>query len=239
MGILLTSKLKKDIIEWDVHNWSKVLNYWQPILDRFSDKAEVKVLALAERNGGLSLWLALQGFKPICSDVGGPTQMAREMHSAHGVQKLVVYEDVNIFDIPYDDETFDLVICKSVIGGLKTDPGDPSTRTIANQSLALEQVFRVLRKGGYFLGAENTRGSLFHKIVRVASGKKVGWRHLSNEEIDELFENFKSVKQKGYGYFGTFYPLSLINSLANVLDTVISGIFPRRWLYISFIIAQK
>ena len=43
----------KDIIEWDIKNWSKALYFWKRYLPK---QKEVQALAIGERNGGLSLW---------------------------------------------------------------------------------------------------------------------------------------------------------------------------------------
>ena len=44
-----------DIIQWDVKNWSKALDFWE---NHYSAKAGMKVLALGEREGGLSFYFA-------------------------------------------------------------------------------------------------------------------------------------------------------------------------------------
>ena len=53
-----------DIIGWDVNNWSKSLDIWQPFLDEM----EKSVLVVGDRQGRLSLWFALNGHKVFCSD---------------------------------------------------------------------------------------------------------------------------------------------------------------------------
>ena len=47
-------------IGWDVRNWSRALAFWQRHLD---DSHPRRALALGERGGGLSLWLASQGIE--------------------------------------------------------------------------------------------------------------------------------------------------------------------------------
>ena len=77
-----------DIFEWDVANWSKCLPYWEPWLTRL-DKDTARILALGERDGGLSLWFALQGFKVLCTDYHIPGELARLSHERWMVQDRI------------------------------------------------------------------------------------------------------------------------------------------------------
>lgn len=229
----------QDVIEWDVFNWSKVLNHWAPELMKYTEIGG-KVLCLGERNGGLSLWFALQGFDVICSDYGGPRKEARAMHERYGVSHKIEYADVSIFEIPYADNTFDIVACKSVIGGLKLNYKDKSTRTLQNQKLAVEEVRRVLKPGGLFCGAENMRGSWLHMTARkLLKGDKIGWRHLNVAEFGELFHEFASSRFRFYGFLGTYYGKKTINKISSGIDRLLSRILPNSWLYIGFVLARK
>jgi hypothetical protein len=59
----LTSTNRTDIIQWDIENWSKCLDFWDDNIDLKSPK---KVLALGERQGGMSLYFGLNGHQVIC-----------------------------------------------------------------------------------------------------------------------------------------------------------------------------
>ena len=227
-----------EIIEWDILNWSKALAFWKEYLPM--PGSNTRILALGERNGGLSLWLGLQGFNVICSDFGGPTKRAREIHAGNQVSSLIEYADIDIFKIPYQDNYFDLIICKSVIGGLKGKRNDPATRTLENQKRAIEEIRRVLKLKGTFLGAENTRGSYVHQLARRAlKGSKIGWRHLTLAEVKWLFGSYSNLQMIPYGFFGSYYPSKLVNRVFAQFDSFLSRYFPDRWLYLTFIAARK
>src|SRR3989442_9075535 len=100
-----------DIIEWDVINWSKCLDFWEPMISGIP--ATARILALGEQNGGLSLWLASKGFMVICSDAPQPSIRARTIHLRNGVASRVFYMGVDAFRMPFQDNSFDVVICKS------------------------------------------------------------------------------------------------------------------------------
>lgn len=235
----IDKELNQAIIEWDIQNWSKTLVYWAPVIETVN-KTNAKVLCLGERNGGLSLWFALQGFKVICSDYGGPREEARRLHLKYGVSDLVEYEDLNIFSLPYASDTFEIVACKSVIGGLKLDYKDRNTRTLDNQKLAVDEVRRVLRPGGFFLGAENMKGSWMHRLGReLLKGKKIGWRHFRMKELKWLLQDFTHLDILFHGFLGTYYPIGGLNTVFDKADSLFSRFLPDDMLYIGFIRAIK
>ena len=50
-------EILKDIVQWDIKTWAKALPFWE---NNFTIKKEMKALAIGEREGGMSLWLALK-----------------------------------------------------------------------------------------------------------------------------------------------------------------------------------
>lgn len=235
-----TKQVIADCIQWDVYNWSQALHYWQPVLTGIKNKEERKVLCLGERDGGLALWFALQGFQVVCTDIYGVTPQAEQLHKSYSVSKDITYDSVDIFQMNYPAERFDIVVCKSVIGGLKTTYSDPTTRTLDNQKRAIREIRRVLKKGGFFLGAENLKGSKLHQYYRKkVKGKKIGWRHLSRTEVEWLFSDYEVFKHKSFGFLGTFYPSKVLNRVFFYFDWLLSRLFSPEWLYIDFLIAQK
>lgn len=230
----------KDIIGWDVPNWSVALSYWQPWLD-CTTGAKQRVLVLGERNGGISLWFALLGFRVLCSDLGVPNEPVLRMHHRWGVGDRIEYAAVDVFDIQFPDASFDIVACKSVIGGLSSVYSDRSTRTIPHQRLAVNEIHRILKPGGVFCGAENLRGTVLHMLMRrVRHGRKLGWRYLRGAEVRWLFEDFARCEQQAYGFLGTHWGnLFGLNTMCARFDRFVSPALPFEWHYISFIRARK
>lgn len=238
--LLFNKTILKDTIQWDVRNWGQALVYWQPIIDSIKDKKNKKVLCLGERDGGLALWFALQGFQVTCTDIFGITDTAKELHQAYKVSDRIVYNEVDIFHIHYPSEHFDIVVCKSVIGGLKTTYSDSKTRTLDNQKLATTEINRILKKGAYFFGAENLKGSVFHQYYRKkVKGNKIGWRHLSRTEVEWLFSDYSLFKHRSFGFVGTFYRQDILNTFFFRVDQLASFVLPSNWCYIDLLIAQK
>jgi SAM-dependent methyltransferase len=153
-------------------------------------------LELGARDGGFSLYLAEKGFRVVCSDLQGPTESARKLHAKHGLTDRVTYQAINATDIPFGDESFDVVIFKSVLGGIGTFLDYAAMQT------AIREVYRVLRPDGLLLFAENQRGSRFHQKARslfVPWGNR--WYYLSLQEIDDLLADFSFRETKTYGFF--------------------------------------
>jgi 2-polyprenyl-3-methyl-5-hydroxy-6-metoxy-1,4-benzoquinol methylase len=107
----------RDFIDWDVRNWSAALDYW--LARTRKDLSKCYALELGSRHGGLSLWLALQGARVICSDIRPPTDSAKQRHRKYGVADRIQYQIVDATDIGYENE-FDVVAFKSLLGGLGT-----------------------------------------------------------------------------------------------------------------------
>ena len=229
-----------EIFEWDVDNWSKCLPYWEPWLTGL-DRDTARILTLGERNGGLSLWFALQGFKVLCTDYNIPGKGAQLSHERWMVQDRISYAAVDAFKVPYPENYFDVVACKSVIGGLRLQHKQPETRTLENQRLAVEEIRRVLKAGGIFLGAENLTGTKIHQFLRwMKYGPELGWRYLRTTEIQWLFENYSFCQQKQWGLVGSpWRKFDRLNPLSRVIDACLSNVLPGDWLYISFIRARK
>ncbi len=228
----------KELLEWDVPNWSQALAFWQPHLDG-AYKEGTPVLTIGERYGGLSLWLAKQGKANICTDYVIPSDKAMELHQSHGVSELVKYEMVNIFELPYPDNSFDVVVIKSVIGGLKLTYSDKKSRTLENQKKAIAEIIRVLKPGGVYLGAENMRGGLLHRFLRKKTGRDKHWRYLDKKELSYLLDGFAKVYTKFYGYLGSNFKNKIFNSLTSFADKLFSALLPGSRLYIGFFVGKK
>lgn len=226
-----------DIIEWDIPNWSQLIKYWTPVIEKLP--RDSKVLAIGERNGGLTIWLAMMGFNVVCTDREGPTEKARQLHIKYGVSDRVTYGDIDIVNCTPDSGTYDLIIAKSVIGGLKSDPKDRMTRNFEVQKKAVANIYAMLKPGGIFLSAENTKGSILVSLVRKIKGKDRGWRYFNWSEIKELYAVFPKVEIKTFGIIPTLFPNGGLNKFIFLVNKYIFGFLPNSSKYISFTAAQK
>ena len=156
----MEEQIVSDIIEWDSVNWAKFLDFIDSANMDFQGK---RILALGERNGGMSLFFALRGAEVLCSDLKGPTENARALHRKYGVDSHVHYAAVDAVHIPRDyDGQFDVVTFKSVFGGIgRHDSYD-------HQGQCVDSIYRVLRPKGCVVFAENMRATWWHMALRKA-----------------------------------------------------------------------
>jgi SAM-dependent methyltransferase len=227
----------QDIIEWDVLNWSQLIPTWTPVIEKL-DRGS-KILAIGERNGGLSIWLALKGFDVICTDRTGPEPQAATLHRKHGVADKIQYDTLDIVDCNWQPGQFDLIIAKSVIGGLKSDPKDRSTRNFQVQQQAVNNIHGLLKPGGYFLSAENMQGSLLLRQLRKIQKKDRGWRHFRWEEMAPLYHCFAQVESKAFGVIPTLFSNPVANKAVFIINKYCLQILPPATKYITFTIARK
>jgi hypothetical protein len=226
----------RDFIEWDVLNWSQLMRFWSPIIEKLPRSK--KVLAIGERNGGLAAWLALNGFDVLCTDRTGPTDESKVLHARLGVADRIKYGHLDVLQCGNIAERYDLIIAKSVIGGLKAEYSDKTTRTFEVQQAAVDNIYSLLNDGGVFLSAENMWGCRLMAAYRKRSGKNNGWRYLNSKEIDILFSRFKHRDMRSFGIFPTVFKNSFVNIISYGVNSVLQFL-PHNYKYISFVAAKK
>lgn len=227
----------KDIIEWDIPNWSQVIKEWTPVIEQLPKNS--KVLAVGERDGGLSLWMALLGFDVTCTDRTGPTEGAGKLHKKHGVQDKVTYKELDIVNCDWEAEQYDVILIKSVIGGLMAVYGDNTTRNFDTQKKAVDNMHRLLKPNGVLLSVENMKGNYLLHLMRKMSGKAGGWRHFTWQEIKELYSSFSSVKTKAFGVLPTLFGNNAINKINFSLNKYLLDILPPQTKYVAITTARK
>jgi SAM-dependent methyltransferase len=222
----------QDVMEWDVVNWSKALQYWDRSLDL--DLSNCIALELGSRRGGLSLWMAVKGARIICSDLESPESKAGNLHKKHGVVHRIRYESINATDIAYENY-FDIILFKSVLG----DVGREGHKEM--QARAIEQIYRALKPGGKLLFAENLAGTSIHQFLRRSYVNwGAYWRYLTVEETKQLCGNFKSFKFITRGFLGSFGMNEMQRQILGRIDSLFfDGILPDRMKYILIGVAEK
>jgi SAM-dependent methyltransferase len=221
-----------DFIEWDVRNWSVALDFW---LDHTTQNfSTCSALELGSRNGGLSLWMALQGARVVSSDIDLPGQTALRIHQDRGVSHLIRYEAIDANNIPYS-MSFDIVMFKSMLGAIGRLRGK------RGQSEAVKEIHKALKKGGELFFAENLVGCAAHQFLRK---KFVGWgntwRYVSIKEMEEFLGPFSQVHYRTFGFMGALGRSEMQRNALGILDRALFNVaVPERWKYIIVGVAKK
>lgn len=224
----MDQKLLNDIIQWDIKNWSKLIEFWSPIIKENKGR---KALALGEREGGLSLWLALNDLVVFCTDYNSFKEIPLALHLKYKVESKITYQQQDATKLTYEDESFDLVIFKSIIGDLKSK---------SNQEKALKEAYRVLKPGGTLLFAENLKATKTHQFAREKFtnwGKD--WIYPTLEDFKKNCSEFNSFEYKTHGFLATFGRSEKQRFFLGKVDKIIKPLTPKSWKYILFGIVRK
>ncbi len=220
--------LVADVFQWDVRTWAQALAVWDPVLGPMPSGS---ALALGEREGGLSLYLALHGHRVICSDLSSPEAFAGPLHERYQVQTRITYEAQDITNIQHPEDSFDIVMFKSVIGALSTKE---------RQMQALAEIRRVLKPGGVLLFAENMGGTQMHRWIRkrfVAWDSY--WRYLVMSRDQDLLTGFTVLNLRSFGLTANLGRTEEQRALLASADTLFALLIPTSWKYVLAVAARK
>ena len=232
----LTKSLLTDVVGWDVRNWATAVRYWDETID-WSGAETLRCLELGARRGGLALWLALKGKQVVCSDVAHAAEQARPLHAHYGVEGFIEYRDIDAAAIstsPEFDDAFDVVVFKSILGGVGSEDRE-------RQRAVIHEAFRVLRPGGMLLFAENLEGSALHRFLRSRANRWGGrWRYMTVEAFREFLSPFASVEMRTTGVIAALGRTEgQRDFLARFDHGLLNRVVPARWHYIVYGIARK
>ena len=220
--------LIRDIFQWEVRSWSRALPLWTRCLPSVRP---LKALAIGEREGGLSLWLATSGIDVVCTDLRAFPAATKELHHRHGVQHLITYAQADATALQFADGSFDVVIFKSVIGALGTKE---------KQILAIQEMHRVLRSKGVLLFAENLHGTTMHRWLRkrFVSWDSY-WRYLDPVVDRDLFAPFSALEEATTGFVANLGRTEAQRDLIARMDGGLAPIIPNTWNTIWYGAAMK
>ncbi|WP_316811963.1 class I SAM-dependent methyltransferase [Pedobacter heparinus] len=224
----MESYLRKDIIGWDIENWSRALPFWESFGE--INTANNECLEIGAYGGGLSLWLALNKNKVTCSNLNKPDANTQMVHRKYNCHSAIQYEAIDATAIPYADH-FDYIVFKSILGGINGEEPQVKLKVI-------NEMYKSLKPGGKLLFAENLDASIFHKILRKWFGTK-NWNYLKLRDVETVFSSFAKVTYTTVGFFGCMGRNEYQRIMLGKLDRLIDSIIPSASKYIIIGVATK
>lgn len=227
----MTENILNDIIDWDIVNWSKAIEYWSDNID--IKNKNFNCLELGGNKGGLSLWLGINGNNVICSDLELPKKNALELHKKYDCQNKISYQSIDATKIPFENH-FDIIAFKSILGGISRNNNNQLKKK------TIDEIYKALKPNGKLLFAENIESSFIHKILRkkfVTWGNE--WNYLKTNEISEIFSLYRTVNYVTVGFWGAFGRNEKQRSILGKFDRLFEKIVPKNKRYILIGIAEK
>lgn len=207
----------QDIFQWEVRSWSNALPLWR---NHLPEQRPAKCLAIGERGGGLSLWLAGEGLEVTCTDLRPFPPETRMLHERYGVADHIHYRQADATALPFAEASYDVVIFKSVIGALGAK---------GLQRQAIREMHRVLKPGGVLLFAENLHGSPVHGLLRrrFVSWSSY-WRYLDPLSDRDLFAPFQRLEEGTTGFIANLGRTERQRDVLARFDALIMPLIPRK-----------
>jgi len=133
----------------------------------------------------------------------------------------VTYAQADVLNLPFANNSFDVVIFKSVIGALTEKE---------RQAKALEEINRVLAPGGVLLFAENLHGTRLHRWLRKRFVKwDHYWRYLDPLTDLDLFAPFAKLETHTTGLFANLGRTESQRDLIARVDPFLARLVPTTW----------
>ncbi len=229
-GSLMDQEALKDVIQWDIKNWSPCIDFWEGYLPK---REKLSCLEVGARHGGLSLWLASLGHSVLCTDLVNPEEDARYLHDKYHLKGNITYQAIDAMHIPFSN-AFDVIAFKSILGGIGRN------NDYQKQKFVIRQMHHALKKDGILLFAENLAASKIHSLMRgmfISWGSS--WRYINLDELPNLFSVFQDVFYTCNGLLGAFGRTEKQRRILGYLDSLIVKLMPDRWKYIVIGAARK
>ena len=227
------TRMLADSIGWDVANWGRALEFCAS-RSRLTPGGRALEVGADGDNGGLSLFLADQGWQVTCSGLGDPPPVMRELHTRHNVAHRVQYARLDVLHLP-DAPAYDLVVLKSVLGHV----GQDGRYDLQQQAVA--DLHRVLRPGGELWVLENGTATRLHQLARDRVGAgRCGWRYLRPDELEALLAPFAHRQLASFGVAGAVGRTERQRAGLGRLDrTILEPLLPESWRYLLAAVATR
>jgi ubiquinone/menaquinone biosynthesis C-methylase UbiE len=156
---------------------------------RLDDISGKEVLDVGCGNGQHAVFMAMHGAKVKAFDLSQVgIEMGENMAKAHGVEEQCEFRIANISELPYADESFDIVLHNAVLHHILKYPN------------VREETFRVLKPGGRVIFVDGLRDNPIYTGIRAVknlakgNSQDLGDVDLEFKDFLDFCEGFQNVE---------------------------------------------
>jgi SAM-dependent methyltransferase len=224
------AETRREIVQWDVPTWWRPVAYFGEVIEANGLRG-ANVLEVGARDGGTALYLAkFHDMHVVATDIDPVSERGRQLHVKHGVTANIEYDVADATDLHFADGSFDVVVTKSVLGGISGALGAGAMRT------SIREMARVLRPGGHLLFAENLSGSAVHRQARKVRAWHNAWHYPTYRTLEESFSEVGRLSMHATGCAAVLVPERLARTKQTValIDNGLQKLIPNRWCYVGY-----
>ena len=198
---------KKNLKFWDTA-WTRVskphkelpkLPYIHEVARKFKKYQVKRVLDLACGSGWLTIFLSKYGFDVTGIDIAKPaTELGQTWAQEENAKVTFICGD--ILNLPFDDKSFDAIVCNSSLEHFRLDQA----------KLIFDKIHKVIADKGFFFGCFDQvgsgKGEYFElndqtHVYTDEMRKGMMLRNFSDQELKDLLRNFDilSFDKNNYG----------------------------------------
>jgi hypothetical protein len=229
----MENNFKKDIIGWDVSNWSESLNFFDDNIN-YANVKKVVELGSYNNSGGYSLFFAEKKIDVTCSGIILPDSKQKSIHRKYSFSSYINYKKIDATDIQVRNE-YDIVCMKSLLGRIA------SGGKMGKVKIVFDEIYKSLKPKGYFVFSENLYSTFIHNYLRKKY-KNDGWHYYKKVRLVELLKDskFQIINYKTNGFIGCFGRNEFQRNILSKFDKYIfNHCIPSNAHYIFNVVLQK
>ena len=167
------------------------------------------------------------------------SRSVRDVHLEYPFSGKIKYGKIDVLNIdPIYKDRFDLIVFKSVIGGLNGFDHKKNAEEV------ISQIYDCLNHNGYLFFAENLVSTRFHMYIRNKYGwgkNKKGWNYYKIDELTSAIKKrFTKFSYETKGFLGCFGRNEFQKRiLGNVDNYIFNSLLSDENKYIFFCICRK
>tara|TARA_Y100001970_G_C14132147_1_gene802271 strand:+ start:389 stop:1060 length:672 start_codon:yes stop_codon:yes gene_type:complete len=223
--LIQINKYNNKYFDWEICNFNKAANYWLNYLTKIDN---ISSLELGARNGDISMLFSdLNHSNIYCTDIN----KIHKKKLKENKHNKIKFKKIDVLNIDFPNSTFDVIGCKSLLGGI-------CKKDTSNLDIATNEIYRVLKKNGIFIFAENIEGAFFHQIIRKYY-KSSGWHYPKISNFLKSLEKFNKIEYETTGYLTMLTRNEQFKKRLFVIDELIKNCISKKSKYIIYGIAKK